>query len=418
MRGIPVTGLAVLMIGWSISVLAAATSPAPYPSILARGMVIVDNAQVRSGPSDAGSFYVTNILPRGSSVEITAEKEGGWLEIIPPAGSISFINELLLSQIAPGRYRVTGQSKVPVLIGSEVYNHQPTVIGTYLVPGAQVISRGNVIVDAEGKRWMPIEAPAQERRFIRSSDVLRQPSSGSTQLASNRSVNVRSGFAPTLPLEYSNAPMANPPASPEQLFQQAQQAERAGQLTRAIPLYHQAAGLAYVSNPALYQAAQQRARFLEEGPIQSPPPQGTLVANAVPGFAGYTTASRSDAAVPAPPAVPSAHPGVPAVPARESSSFLPQPPTGSPPRGPGQAVWTGYRGYLRPAGRVAEGQRVYALCDPITLAPILYATPGAGINLEPYLHEHAGRILQLHGYALWRSDWRNNYMVVTRVLVE
>jgi hypothetical protein len=75
------------------------------------------------------------------------------------------------------------------------------------------------------------------------------------------------------------------------------------------------------------------------------------------------------------------------------------------------ANWTTFRGRLRRAGRAVEGQTTYAIDDPYTLRPLVYATAARGINLEAYLNQN----IQVSGYSVWRGDLRNNFVTVVRI---
>lgn len=91
-----------------------------------------------------------------------------------------------------------------------------------------------------------------------------------------------------------------------------------------------------------------------------------------------------------------------------SSAFTPQP---AAPRGVSPSTWMRYRGVLRRAGRVVEGQATYALDDPDSLRPLLYATASGNVRLDAYLN----RVVELEGYTVFRGDLKNNLMSVVRV---
>ena len=193
-------------------------------------------AEVRSGPSTEPMFYPTNRLHRGDQVEVISEREGGWLQIRPPEGSFSYISARFLSHIVPTQpnFVVTSEKdEVPVYIGSEIItDRRPTVVGVKLKRGAQVFGIGKVRTDSEGA-FMPIEAPANECRYIRADVVAKQlPVPGPV---SSASATGGSTFTATGPLQPSNAPSANPPLTPEMLWQNAQQAERARADQRGHP---------------------------------------------------------------------------------------------------------------------------------------------------------------------------------------
>src|SRR5262245_40190878 len=68
---------------------APAAAPSPYP---AAHLIMSPQADVFSGPST--SYYPTSRLRHGDKVVVLGEskKQPGWLEILPPAGSFSWID--------------------------------------------------------------------------------------------------------------------------------------------------------------------------------------------------------------------------------------------------------------------------------------------------------------------------------------
>jgi hypothetical protein len=388
--------------------------------------VSADAAEVRSGASDNPNFYVTNRLKRGQPVEVVGEMPGGWLAIRPPEGSFSYINTRFLTHPYPDvpNYVVTLDGvKVPVFVGSEVVNKRPTVRGAELERGTQVSSRGRPITDEEGT-WMPIDSPARERRYIKASEVSRTvptPGAAAGAVVHATATPGASASAALSPagLATSSAPSANPPPTPAQLWQQAQQADRCGQVNEAIRLYARFASEATQSHPTHSAWALQRANFLRNGyqnyggPTGYPAPTAgrvyALPASSAGG--GLQVGPPTTARAASSPADVTRTTTI----KRDSSAFVPQAPTGAPPRlapGSSPSSWQGYKGVLRRAGRVVEGQTTYALDDPVTLRPVLYASPGAGVNLEGYLN----REVELWGYTVYRGDLKNNHMTATRVV--
>jgi SH3-like domain-containing protein len=364
--------------------------------------VNVDSAEVRSGPSEKDQFYPTNQLKRGQPVEVVAEEPGGWLAIKPPEGSFSYINTRFLRHMysdMPNHVVTLDGVKVPVFIGSAIVNKRPTIVGARLDPGAQVVSRGQPLADDEGT-WMPIESPATERRYIRASAVAK--SNTPTEVSRNAPVTnnpERSAFRPTNAAP--NMPPANPPLSPDQLWQRAVQAERAGQMTEAIRLYALVGSETAHTNSSLSAMALARARYLQGGyqnygaGVGVAPPPTMPASPTTPVVVGAPTTPRGNWVQ-----------GTP------TSSPTPTTVPSAPPTNPIQlANWTTFRGRLRRAGRAVEGQTTYAIDDPYTLRPLVYATAARGINLEAYLNQN----IQVSGYSVWRGDLRNNFVTVVRI---
>src|SRR4051812_25054126 len=82
--------------------------PAPPPAAArgeARKVVLYTatvrdaQADVRSGPSDDPKMYPPNRLRQGDVVEVVGEREDGWLEVLPPKDSFSWINTRFLQKL-------------------------------------------------------------------------------------------------------------------------------------------------------------------------------------------------------------------------------------------------------------------------------------------------------------------------------
>jgi hypothetical protein len=375
-------------------------------------VVKVDVAEVRPKPSSSDHFYVTNRLKRGTTVEVVRELDGGWLEIKPPAGSFSWINTRFLEHIAlnqPNYVVALEGTKVEVYMGSEVMtDRRPTVIGAYVQRGAQVTSMGKTMnSDSEGT-WMRIEPPANEVRYLRATDVERQ---GSTtpgfQQASANGASTPAG--PAGPLERSSAPSANIPPTPEQMWQQAVQAERAGNPAAAVPLYLRVADAAARTNPQLAMAARTRAADLQGGyretsggvapQVLPPPPPSTIPGNAVrlnaPRSPDGTTTGISRSPV---------NDGDPNR-GRSGSSALPQ-------------GYVSFTGKLVRAGRTLgplwDRQALYRLESVQTgvRMPLTYVIAGRGVNLEP----HVGRAVEVAGPGHYDGELRSNVLRAMQVV--
>jgi hypothetical protein len=404
MRQIPAAGAVVVLL--------LATGPLSAQVGRDIRFVTAETAELRAGPSDKPEFYVTNHLRRGQPVEVVGEEPGGWLAVRPPEGSFSYINTRFLRHLyadTPNHVVTLDGVAVEVFVGSEVVNRRPTIVGCRLEKGTQVVSRGQPQTDEDGT-WMPIEPPARERRYVKSSQVAKQmPEPGGAVAAASPGVGAaHSAFTPAAnnPAP-SSAPSANPPLTPAQLYQQAQQAERAGQVAEAIRLYALAGAGAAQSQPALSALALERARYLHTGHQEYGSGGGIPPAPPATATAGTARAPASTTVVQVSPS--GAGRGIDARPASAlSSAFTPQP---APQRGSSPSSWMRYRGVLRRAGRVVEGQTTYALDDPDTLRPVLYATASGNLRLDAHLNQ----VVELWGYTVYRGDLKNNLMTVVRI---
>jgi hypothetical protein len=375
--------------------------------------VSAEQAEVRSGPSTSANFYVTNRLRRGQGVEVIGELPGGWLKIRPPEGSFSYINTRFLKSIVPNQdnYVVALEGvEVPVFMGSQFVNdHRPTVVGVSLKRGAQVISIGKPLADSEGE-WMPIEPPPGEGRYLLAESVSRTaPLPGGAVVTTTGRVGSAGG-----PTVLSNAPSANLPASPEELWQRARQAEASGNRAEAIRLFYQLNQQAASSNPTLAKWALDWAHYLQSGhaaygastgvvtsgatgplyPLTAedpgvrlnPPPGARVAWNDPRGSTFEGTATLTRSAAPA-----------------SRSVFTPAK----------DAQWVTYRGRLQPAGRAVEGQKTYRLEMemPGYVRPVAYVGSGPAINLSPYV----GKLVEVQGSSFYHGDLKTNYLTVTSI---
>ena len=97
--------------------------------------VIRQETDVRSGHGDGPMFYPTNHLHVGDRVRVVQEEDGGWLAVVPPSGSFSWVRKDPLytnNQQQPPITMVNADADVR--IGSQMTN-QPPVVGKRAVPG-------------------------------------------------------------------------------------------------------------------------------------------------------------------------------------------------------------------------------------------------------------------------------------------
>jgi hypothetical protein len=392
----------------ALALLLALSGPVPAKQIGPDiRFVVAQEAEVRALASTSAESYVTNRLRRGQPVEVIQEVPGGWLKIRPPQGSFSWINTRFLEHITtrqPNYVVALEGVEVPVYIGtSEIRDKRPWIIGTRLKRGTQVTSRGATLSDQDGT-WMPIEPPATEGRYIRAEAVNRNspppaPATQTTSAAAPAGV-ARSAFTPASGLPASRAPSANPPPTPEELWQRAQHAERLGQTAEAIRLYALLAAETARTNPTRSAEALARANYLQNG------------------YTNYGAAVGTARPAAPPPEPPSSSvrligpPGSrPAEGVTTTTTIQREPP--APDRQLPQGwEWKTFRGHLRKAGRSVDDRVAYAVeidHGPVRI-PIAYVTASPGVSLEPYLNHE----MEVTGYARWRGDIRANYMIATR----
>src|SRR5262249_38452839 len=92
----------------------------PLPALAQQSArITADEAEVRAGPSP--QFPVTAKLRLGGPGRVRGGKAGGWLEIEPPPGSMSWISDLVVQPLDGGRTLVVlGDADVEVYAGSTV----------------------------------------------------------------------------------------------------------------------------------------------------------------------------------------------------------------------------------------------------------------------------------------------------------
>jgi hypothetical protein len=138
--------------------------------------VKVPEAEVRCGAGASDQLYSTNRLHKGDKVEVVKELEGGWLAIKPPAGSFSWINARFIQALDAGKKTwvvvAHPEARVPLLMGSDIRTTKPTVEGVSVVRGTQLRSIGPMKATDDG-RWLPVEPPPAEVRYIRAEAVTR-----------------------------------------------------------------------------------------------------------------------------------------------------------------------------------------------------------------------------------------------------
>jgi hypothetical protein len=138
--------------------------------------VKVPEAEVRCGAGASDQLYSTNRLHKGDKVEVVKELEGGWLAIKPPRGSFSWINARFVQALDVGKTTwvvvAHPEARVPLLIGSDILKTRPTVEGVSVVRGTQLRSIGPMKATDDG-RWLPVEPPPTEVRYIRAEAVTR-----------------------------------------------------------------------------------------------------------------------------------------------------------------------------------------------------------------------------------------------------
>ncbi len=375
------------------------------------GSTIEKETDARCGRGDGAMFYATNHLKPGDRVRVLKDEGDGWLAILPPSGSFSWINKQQLTRRAdfPANTWYVNAAEAPVRVGSNLSPNPPTVIGLTLKQGQIVtaIAGGHEHVDQEGT-WLPIEPPMSdyshcEVRYIRA-DVLQKPA----PLAANAGGVLTASAGGAAPAS----------GDAEALYKQAVAAEKWNP-QQAVALYEQGANSD--ANPDRRLQALNRANWLREN-LKNP--TAPIVPGVAPGNDLRMAAAPSESNVyptagnPSNSNVRLAPPQGTGTPTATAWSATPTALNTSPSTAPGApagppAAGTEYAsgpGWLQVSARSAEGKKTYVMVSDRG-APFYYVTGQPGVNLEPYLK----RRVELFGQAIYSGDLRANYMRVARV---
>jgi hypothetical protein len=335
-------------------------------------------AEVRSGAGTSLQLYPTNRLRKGDRVEVVKELEGGWLAIKPPPGSFSWINSRFVQQIVPGKPMwvvVTApDARVPLLLGSDLRTDKPTVEGARVTRGTQLRAVGPMR-DSDDGRWLPVEPPPSEVRYIRAEAVSRVVREAGAAVAPPGATLVK----PTQPDTPNPANPANSAveASPadDPRWQRARQAEQAGRYDEAIQLYQQLGKDLAKTDYSLSLQALNRAHALETRP----------------GAARSAPGAETRYSPPPPP-------GASGAKAASTTITLP---AGWVSSGPGRLSRTGSN---------LDYQRLYTLLNSQG-RPILYVIAQPGFSLEEYVD----RNLEVYGVRVYRNDLRAYLLTAMQV---
>jgi len=369
--------------------------------------VVQDGALVRCKPGDGPQVYATNRLRKGVTVHVLRDLPDGWLEIVPPQGSFSWINRRFVEQVNPSQptlWAITHpDGRVPVLVGSElIKDHRPTVEGTRLQRGTQVKQFGTALSDSEGT-WLSIFPPPSEVRYLRAEAVSKTVSASLPGTPTDKAVASMPGAVPAGQTTPAAAPATPATPSVDTLWPRAQQAERDGNLALAVQLYEELARAVYATNHPLAVDALNRAQYLRNA---SRPTTGTPNR---PSEARYSTTAAEGRTSPLttdPGAMPTARLNPPQGPTAVAS----RPPSPPPPAADSVPLPSSGPGRLRRAGRNVDYKPTYVL-ENSQGVPRFYVVPQMGVDLEAYVN----RNVEVFGQAVYRGELRANLMTAARV---
>jgi uncharacterized protein YgiM (DUF1202 family) len=336
-----------------LSALCTSALAQTYP---AEAVILLPDVEVRSGPSK--QFYATSKLKQNDKVLVLREsKEApGWLEIMPPQGSFSWVNAKSVRQIDASQGFVDCDPARPVAIlpGSRIEDKPPNRESIKLTQG-QIVVIINRPLKAGDDTWLPILPHANEVRYLPADAVKATTVVSTNNAPPSWTMTPGAGATP-------GGYVANP------LLAEAEKARQAGDIAGATKLYQQIAQT--TADPSQKQYALNMVASLQQNP--------------------YIPASRTVMS-----------PG--ATPTPSTPNLIMQ----SPP------AWSTF-GRLRDVKIKADnGEALYALEDAQGRT-ITYVTTTPGKSLA----EFNGRMIAVYGATMYRTEaGRMQYVVATHVSV-
>jgi hypothetical protein len=344
---------------------AAAADPVRRTAI-----VDVDGVEIRAG--HALGFPATGQLHKGDSIVVIREEETGFLAILPPPGSRSWIKQIHLGKVEPGD---GGKANVAVAVdgaevmaGLEEKEPKPTNRVTVRLPKGSIVETTGPAVRIDNASWYPIVPPEGDLRWIPKTAV--------------RSASL-TALAPPPPYErpekspFTVGGVGEAPPKPavatlpralteHRLWSQASQAEKTGEFATARSLY---------------------ARIYQDLWDQQAERDAIVIC--------YNRYTRCDQAV-------------------KKGDTVSRPDGHSESRSPaadsGNGKWSS-PGYLQELQKVTvDGQQVFAFQDDRS-SVMYYVTGVSGINLRSYKDKR----VQIYGTVTQRPELYRPHMLVERV---
>ena len=338
------------------------------PALNPTAMLVLMQVDVYSGPSNT-AFYPTSQLRGGERVIVLGEsaKQPGWVQILPPAGSFSYIDARYVKTF-PGVEKIgvviagDASGTASVMPGSVFPGRDPNVESARVKPGTQVVILGPP-VSAIGSSLYPIAPVANEVRYL-PMDAVRQ-GGGNAPWGPIAQTGGSQPWNPQGNNNWNPQPQQQAPTSTLQdLVQEAQQAIQAGNTDRAKLIYGDALG--QTNDPAWQTYL--RGELAKLSPNAGQPPY--MATSSPSGYQGYQPTTGFQ---PAQPALPTQ----------------------------GQKTWTDW-GVLRSTTfTTREGQPMWLLekLDG-TGAPIIYVTTQPNTSLNGLV----GQTMTLYGTLAVRND--------------
>jgi hypothetical protein len=379
---------------------AASAQTTPY-----QAPIKVPQAEVRSGHGSDPNLYATNLLRYGATVEVTKDLGDGWLEIMPPARSFSWINARMVEQHSGSTYTVQGD-RVPVLYGSALRESKPNIEAVHVSKGSQVIRIGRKQTADDGV-WLPIEPPPSERRYILAEAVAAPgaPAKAPVKVEADTPLPPSAKWDGT---GQRTSKSASPPDLPKSelpeaagddlrtTIAEAQKYEKAGDFGSASKLWDKAGIMQEKTNPDAAHNCRFHAQMLQDkiSRISSP---------------ASPNARQTERLVPTPTyGYPPSYCAPTTVPCGAGSSRPYS--TSAPPTQPPEAVSVRKVGTLKRAYWEIDNRATYRLEMSDGKTP-LYVQPLAGVNLDSFVD----RNVEVEGPIEYRPQSRANCLMAKTV---
>ena len=158
----------ILAMGWGFLMVTnamAQTNP-PYEATIKNSSTVVHSAPSRKA-------YATEVLDRGSTVEVYREDPNGWRAIRPPAGSFSLIRKSDLDLDESQGLGVVRRDGVKAWVGTRIRRQGEATYQVKLAKGERVdiLKTETATGDDGAEDWALIAPPAGEFRWVHESNL-------------------------------------------------------------------------------------------------------------------------------------------------------------------------------------------------------------------------------------------------------
>jgi hypothetical protein len=207
----------------AIAGLLAACAPALAQNYPAEAVILQPEVEVRSGPSK--QFMATSKLKQNEKVLVlrVSTEQPGWLEIMPPPGSFSWVNAKDVQQVG-GQAFVNGDPSRPVSIlpGSRLVDKAPDRESLKLTRGTLVVMV-NQPLKIGTDTWLPIQPHANEVRYVPAEAVKATTVVSTTNAPANWTLTPGMYTTNTLLADAEKARMTGDIATAQRLYTQVAQ---------------------------------------------------------------------------------------------------------------------------------------------------------------------------------------------------